>query len=269
MIKNILVPTDFSENAKNAYFFARDLAKAIGSARVKVVHVFMPSVESEYPNFVPPVADYLKIREEMLKDFMQAVAPNEQVDNDILIGFAADELVSASKNYDLIVMGTTGAGGILNKLFGSVSANCAQRAHCPVLLVPKDVKFTGFREMLYASNYESADDEVLEKLFTFNKPFNATVHFVHVRGDDSNFEKTKEEIFEELFEDGEPPFGFYMAETDAESVSEGLSDYALAHNIELVAMAHRHRSFWENFFHKSQTKQVAMATRLPLIVFHC
>ncbi|MDX1943655.1 MAG: universal stress protein [Saprospiraceae bacterium] len=268
MIKNILVPTDFSETAKNAFFYAQALAKVVG-AKLKVIHVFMPSAETEYPNFVPPVADYLKVREDMLKDFMAEVDPEGKLENDILIGFAADEVITASKNYDLVVMGTTGSGGILNKLFGSVSSNCAQRAHCPVLLIPKGTTFDSFKEILYASNYESADDELIEALMEFNKPFGASIHFVHVRDDDSNFEKTKEEIFEELFKNGEPSFGFHIAETDAETVAEGLGEYAMAHNIDLAVMAHRHRNFWEGFFHRSQTKQLALATQMPLLVFHC
>ncbi len=268
MVKNILVPTDFSETAKGAFFYAKAFAETV-NAKLKVVHVFMPSAESEYPNFVPPVADYLKVREQMLKDFMTEVDPEGKIENDILIGFPADELVIVSKNYDMIIMGTTGSGGLLNKLFGSVSSNCAQRAHCPVLLVPKGTTFQPFREILYASNYESADEELINELVAFNDYFKATVHFVHVRGDNSNFEKTKEEIFEELFEKGEPSFGFYMAETDAETVAEGLSDYAMSHNVDLVAMAHRQRSFWEGFFHKSQTRQFALAVQMPLLVFHC
>ncbi|MBK7873412.1 MAG: universal stress protein [Saprospiraceae bacterium] len=268
MIKNILVPIDFSETAKNAFFYAQALAKVVG-ANLKIVHVFMPSAESEYPNFVPPVADYLKVREEMLKDFMLEVDPEKKIENDILIGFAADEIINLSKHYDLVVMGTTGSGGILNKLFGSVSSNCAQRAHCPVMLVPKEATFKSFKEILYASNYESADNELIETLIDFNNPFNASIHFVHVRSDESNFEKTKEEIFGELFKGGEPSFGFHIAETDAETVAEGLSEYALAHHADLIVMAHRHRNFWEGFFHKSQTKQLALAAQLPLLIFHC
>ncbi len=269
MIKHILVPTDFSETAKNAFYFAQSLAEALGGAQLKVVHVFMPSAESDYPNFVPPVADYLKVREQMLRDFMAEVDPEGKIDNDILIGFAADEVTNASRHYDLVVMGTTGSGGILNKLFGSVSSNCAQRAHCPVLLVPSRAAFRGFRQILYASNYESADDQLLQALTAFNEPFEATVHFVHVRESDGHFDRTKDEIFEELFREGAPSFRFQLAETDGESVAEGLTDYALAHNLDLVAIAHRKRSFWEGFFHKSRTKQLALATTLPLLVFHC
>lgn len=268
MIKNILIPVDFSENAKNAFDFAKQLAAHIGNVNLKVVHVFMPNAETEYPNFVPPIADYLKIREQMLKDFMLEVDPAGEIEHEILIGFASDEMVTQSQHYDLIVMGTTGKGGLINKVFGSVSCIVAQRAHCPVLLVPKGYEYKDFQQIMYASNYESADKSMLNKLIDFNKLFGATVHFVHVRDAESNFARTKEEIFEDMFTNDKPNVNFFLAETDAETVTEGLNDYAFTHNIDLVTMAHRKRNFWEGFFHKSQTKQLAMATELPLLVFH-
>lgn len=267
MIKRILVPVDFSENAVNAFEYAKQFAEKLPDAELKVVHAFMPNAESEYPNFVPPVADYLKIREKMLEDFMLEVDPKGEIENEILIGFPADEVVNYSKDFDLIIMGTTGKGGIINKVFGSVSSTVARRAHCPVLLVPKGYTFKDVHHILYASNYESADDDLLKDLLNFNKIFKSTIHFVHVREEDSNFEKTKEDIFEDLFASGEPDFCFHISEIDAESVAEGLNDYALSHGVGMVVMAHRHRKFWENFLHKSQTKQVAMASQLPLLVF--
>ncbi len=266
MINRILVPVDFSENAKNAFEYAQQFIELLPDAQLKVVHAFMPNAESEYPNFVPPVADYLKIREQMLRDFMLEVDPEGKIENEILIGFPADELVTQSKDMGLIIMGTTGKGGIINKVFGSVSSTVARRAHCPVLLIPKGYTFKDTKHVLYASNYESADNDLLQTLIEFNRLLKATVHFVHVREEESQFDKTKEEIFEELFEKGEPDFCFHIAEIDAESVAEGLNDYAFSHGVGMVVMAHRQRKFWERFFHKSQTKQVAMASQLPLLV---
>ncbi len=40
-MKNILVPTDFSENAASAYLYAIELAKRF-NATVTVVHVYQP-----------------------------------------------------------------------------------------------------------------------------------------------------------------------------------------------------------------------------------
>ncbi len=269
MIRTIVVPTDFSQTANNACAYALALAELLGGANIKLVHAFMPSVEMDYPGVGNRTTEYLRAREEMLQQTIDELSPKVTVEQEVLIGFAADELVNMSKDADLIVMGTTGQGGLLTRMFGSVSTATAQRAECPVLLVPNSAAFNGLHAILYASNYESADEALVEALIRFNTQFKATVHFVHVREEGADFGKTKEEIFEELFVHGEPTFGFSIAEIDAASVPEGLASYAVDHNIDLLVMAHRKRSFWQSMFHKSQTKEVALSVKLPILVFHC
>ncbi len=50
-------------------------------------------------------------------------------------GHGADALVEASRDADLLVVGSRGHGGFLGLLLGSVSAQCAQYAACPVVIV--------------------------------------------------------------------------------------------------------------------------------------
>jgi len=53
-------------------------------------------------------------------------------------GFPVEELISASKDADIIVMGSRGAGGFTRLMMGSVTSQVAQHAHCPVLIVPAE-----------------------------------------------------------------------------------------------------------------------------------
>jgi nucleotide-binding universal stress UspA family protein len=51
-------------------------------------------------------------------------------------GFAAQELINASREADLIVVGSRGAGGFISLLLGSISSQVVQHASCPVVTVP-------------------------------------------------------------------------------------------------------------------------------------
>ena len=50
-------------------------------------------------------------------------------------GHGADVLVEASRDADLLVVGSRGHGGFVGLLLGSVSGQCAQYAACPVVIV--------------------------------------------------------------------------------------------------------------------------------------
>ena len=51
-------------------------------------------------------------------------------------GFPAEELIGASKDSDLLVIGARGGGGFHRLTLGSVSSQVAHHAHCPVVIVP-------------------------------------------------------------------------------------------------------------------------------------
>jgi len=272
-MKKILIPTDFSEAALSAYHYALEYCKTLGGpVRVKLVHVFMPEAMAT-PTLIPPAHEFLAVKEQSLQEFAKMVgeyASNiTKVDTELLVGFPTDEVVTLSERYDLVVMGATGSGGFLEKLFGSTAGSVAQRAHCPVLLIPEGTKYKAPRQILYASNIDSADKRLIEQLETFNENFKARVHFVHIQqGDGAEEVHTKEGIFDDLFDQGEPSFAFEFADIKSSDVSTALNHYATEKQIDLLAMATRQRSFWEQLFHKSQTQQMAIEARLPLLVLH-
>jgi len=53
----------------------------------------------------------------------------------VLEGEAAAVLIRESRSSEMLVVGSRGLGGVSGMLLGSVSAPCAQHAHCPVLVV--------------------------------------------------------------------------------------------------------------------------------------
>jgi nucleotide-binding universal stress UspA family protein len=51
-------------------------------------------------------------------------------------GFPAEELISAGRDADMMVLGSRGAGGFTRLIMGSVASQVTHHAPCPVLIVP-------------------------------------------------------------------------------------------------------------------------------------
>jgi nucleotide-binding universal stress UspA family protein len=49
-----------------------------------------------------------------------------------------EELVNASKEADMVVLGSRGVGGFTRLMLGSTAGQVVQHAHCPVLIVPPE-----------------------------------------------------------------------------------------------------------------------------------
>jgi nucleotide-binding universal stress UspA family protein len=138
----IVVPTDFSDSAEEAWALAQRVAAAPGS-EVVLVHVFVePPVYGE-----PPLAAsrtwqvFEEAREwvaaELERWAAAARAKGIAARTAMRAGSPAEEIVglAAEERADLVVLGTHGRGGLNRALLGSVADRVVRLAPCPVLTV--------------------------------------------------------------------------------------------------------------------------------------
>jgi nucleotide-binding universal stress UspA family protein len=134
MVKNLLVPTDFSEHAERALVYACELADRLG-ATVHLVSAIGTMAELEVTLTTPMLTSLRRDREAALAELAQTRAQigktlvHEGDPRDAILA-AADEVGA-----DLIVMGTHGRRGIRRALLGSVAESVVRHAHVPVLTV--------------------------------------------------------------------------------------------------------------------------------------
>jgi nucleotide-binding universal stress UspA family protein len=53
-------------------------------------------------------------------------------------GYPVEELISAGKDADMIVLGSRGAGGFTRLMMGSTAGQVTQHGSCPVVIVPPE-----------------------------------------------------------------------------------------------------------------------------------
>ena len=139
MFEKILLAVDGSEHSMRAAKEAGDLARAMKSEVVRIVVAFdgIPSYIGE-PYLQQALDARLNEANEILQKAQEAVGqiPGE-IHTELIEGSPAEAIinVAATRNSDLIVMGSRGEGTLGSLLLGGTSQNVVSHAPCPVLIV--------------------------------------------------------------------------------------------------------------------------------------
>ena len=137
----IVVGVDGSGHSRKALETAAAEAAAHGvPLTVLVIHQAVRDVYCSASHYGDDAALTEKAKEAAQADTDQVLAAAGSQPASVTVtavhGLPVDELVKASEDADMIVLGRRGMGGFVRLLMGSVSSQVAQHAQCPVLIVP-------------------------------------------------------------------------------------------------------------------------------------
>lgn len=263
---HILVPVDFSETSRNALNFAVDLFK---SQPLKV------TLLACYKSFSG--AFHMKNMDRVLEEDVQAqmtslVGRMEKEWPDVLFkpvvtrGDAVPVITSMgdSGNYDLIVMGTTGASGLKEVFLGSVAGGVVSHTTGPVLVVPSDATLSDLSKIVLAVGNETVNAEVVtQPLKTIQEVGSCEIDIVHVdtQGED---EDTMNEALAAYSELG----NVIHLQIEEETVNERLDEYIAEVNADILTLIRTNKGFMNRLFKGSVTMKQAFHSRIPLLVLH-
>lgn len=137
----IVVGVDGSQHAHRALQWAVKEA-AIRNAPLTVLAVQQVAKSAWDTTIVYPedvtARDKVQIAAQKIVDDVVAASSDRPASVTVLarIGTPAEELVSASEDADMVVVGSRGTGGFARLLLGSVGSQVAAHASCPVVLIP-------------------------------------------------------------------------------------------------------------------------------------
>ena len=130
--RRITVGVDTSPSGTAALQWAVDLARATGG-EVTAIHAWHIPKAYVYADLLQARSD----AERALADSVKLAAGQDvPVTGRFLAGGAAEVLVEASSDADVLVVGSRGLGGFAGLLLGSVSAQVVHHARCSVVVVP-------------------------------------------------------------------------------------------------------------------------------------
>jgi len=197
-IKNILIPTDFSETAILAIAHGAKMAQLF-KAKIFLLH----SVETTLytagvgePVMMPDIQDIYKEATEQLNKTAEALKTEYAIDIAPIIanGRPAAAIASAVKenNIDIIIMGTHGASGFEELFMGSNAHKVVTIAPCPVITIRLTTKTIGFANIILPIGSYLHSRQKVNNAIELAKVYGSTVHILGLletndKEDDSKF----------------------------------------------------------------------------------
>jgi nucleotide-binding universal stress UspA family protein len=271
-MKNILFPTDFSENSEHALPFALEVSRLFGCEITLFNSYKLPHSKS---NLMVSMQDRMKKdSEQELNSIKTKIAGIEKY-KDLIItidsksgGFVSlIPKIAKRSNTDLIVMGTKGSSSLKEMVIGSNTLEVIQTSHCPVLAIPENAKFKKIEKIAFATDFrEIKNPDHLEPLFVIARKLNIPIEFVFVmrkEDDDFNQHRAEQAINLESLAKDVCTSIFIISNND---IIEGLSEYINEVKPDLLSMISRKHTLFERLFTKSITNQLSFRTEIPLLV---
>ncbi|WP_291866446.1 universal stress protein [Maribacter sp.] len=273
-MKNILVPTDFSNNAYNAFFHATELVKN-SECTFHLLNVY-PEDKILWSKGISN-----QLTEQLEEDSIVGLRKTYhriKLDHDNpkhtfnTISKRGDFVKVVSKiiqdkNIDLVVMGNHGCSELKAIFLGSNTLNVIEGVQeCPILTVPKEIDFSIPKDIAFVTDYRrSFNAEVIKPLISLAKFNSSKICVMHISNEE---ELTKEqEANKNTLEEYLKPLRHSMHWMPNFSTKAGAIKIFLDElKIDMLAMVNYNHTFIENVTHEPVIKRVAYDLDIPFLV---
>lgn len=275
-MRNILLPTDFSENSKNAIRFAMKFFEG-EPCTFHILNTEKPTkyMTAEIRSSAPGSSLYknlINANKKQLAEIIEdceATSDNENFTFVPIVDFAniteAINQVVASHNIELIVMGTKGATGAAKALFGSNTIKVVRNVNSPVLAIPENYTFQEIKSILLSLNYQyditSKNMEILLDVVTKNNASLKVLETLEKEEEAIEGIAIKRKMTEEIFKEIE--FKHYAINNIPAPMA--ISAFEQLIPIQLHAMIVNRESFLDRFISGSDTSKISYASSVPLL----
>ncbi|AUC86645.1 universal stress protein [Polaribacter sp. ALD11] len=277
MKKKILLPTDFSKNARNAINYAIKLYKE-ESCEFFILHTYYPGY-AKNNLFNPPtdkkineVKERTEINMEKLKT--KIISNNEKSHhtfhflnefgsfNDVLKKNVTNE------NIQLIIMGTRGKTDDKNMILGSNAVNTMEKVrNCPVLTIPGDVIFNTPKEIVFPTSFKTHYKEnELATLIEISRLTNAPIRVLHVQKSKilSEEQLIKKALLNQILE----TTNFTHHELFSLNLQESVRCFAQSRESGMIAFINKKHVFFGSIFSSPMVKYLGQNANVPILTLH-
>lgn len=277
-MKEILLPTDFSDYALNAIFTAIKLQYKIPCHFI-VLHSYEPDIRNKSirKNGTRTGMIYDALHKDALKKLQETLDAISKVsdyaEHTFSIKAARGDLATVinelvpKHDLDLIVMGTKGASGAKQIFLGSNSVRVLKKVRtCPILVVPEKFNFQSLRNIVFPTEYAHFFSKgQLKPLTVLAEAWRSQILVFHVA---QEFKLSEQQMANKniLKERLDPIKQSFYEVTIQSTVAEAITKFAIEKSAEMICLIHYGHTFMEKLTQEPVVNRVGFHTEVPLLI---
>lgn len=267
---NILLPTDFSENSRNAAAYALQFFGEV-PCNFYLLHAIPASgmAIGTNPNTIP--ADVAEKFENLLT-WLEGITKNPG--HKFYLKFKVNYLIEAvrqqvlDKNIDLILMGTKGATNKKGAIIGKNTSDIMMKVKCAAMAISEKAVYKTYKEILFPTDYKiHYNPKMLDTLMLLKNYSKASVKILELFNSDaepSEEQVTNRSFLHKSFSPDVPQVQtFYSSQS-----SETTSLFETNPNVDMIVMAAKNLNLCQRLLRNNSQTQIPFIKQLPLLVLH-
>ena len=278
-MKNILLPTDFSENSWNAIKYALDLYKQT-TCNFYLLHVTMISnyTGSEFPMLTATDVvekTHLKYAKTELQNLLKRIKKlpdnaNHHFYTISVYNYFIDAIKTQieEKKIHLIIMGTKGASGLTEVIIGSNTGDLITKIKHPVLIVPEKAIFKVPKEIAFPTDYNIFyQPKILNSITETAQLYDSFIRVLHIVN-------KNETLTNDQLENKEFLNNFFMDEKHSfhkitnKKIDAGVQCFVESRDIDLIIMVAKSLNLFQRILFKPTVEEISYHTEIPFLVLH-
>jgi nucleotide-binding universal stress UspA family protein len=272
-MKNILVPTDFSENCNKAADLGINMAK-LYDAEIHFFHLIQTPVdwvkldklkEKLYPETLKQIGNAKSALRELEK---KAEKENLKCQTFLEYHVGTINILKHSGHFehDFIITGSSGTKGTVRELMGSNVEKIVRKSDVPVIVVKEDEVSFPFKKIVFVSDFEEDVSDAFKHVITIAEKCKAHICLLRVntKTDTNSIEAGLNPI--KTFVEKFPNLKNYsMFVNNEPSVETGINTFLTYEPADLIAMCTHGGNGFLSLFSKSIAEGVANHSTLPVM----
>jgi len=277
-MKNILLPTDFSDSAWNAIFTALKIygkidcnfillntyepkmANILGKKSKERLGVIYDSLSKNSKLQLNKSLRYLSENHKRANHKFESVSVSNNIDQAI-------KQLLFERDIDLIAMGTKGASGAKEVFMGSNTVKVIKKIRsCPILAVPDEHDFKVLNTVVFPTNFTHIiGDEDLKVLLEITFNWKAKINVLQIAEEYllSEMQKKNKELLSKRLKGLE--FEYHSVEM-WNNVADAVNDFSNEKNCDLIVLINYPHTFLEKLTRESVIRKMAFHTKIPMLI---